>query len=48
MTETTTSVPPGETGGYDPAAVERKWQQRWQERGTHHTDLAGARTRSTP
>jgi leucyl-tRNA synthetase len=26
---------------YDPAAVERKWQQRWQERGTNRVDLAG-------
>src|SRR4051812_1396018 len=24
---------------YDPAAIERKWQQRWDERGTHDTDL---------
>src|SRR5215211_6705698 len=29
---------------YDPATVEPKWQNRWRERGTHHTDLAeGAR-----
>jgi leucyl-tRNA synthetase len=29
---------------YDPATVEAKWQNRWRERGTHHTDLAeGAR-----
>src|SRR3990172_8329235 len=27
---------------YDPQAVERKWQQRWDERGTNHTDLGGA------
>src|SRR5215213_4340495 len=25
---------------YDPATVEPKWQNRWRERGTHHTDLA--------
>jgi leucyl-tRNA synthetase len=25
---------------YDPATVEAKWQNRWRERGTHHTDLA--------
>ena len=25
---------------YDPAAVETKWQNRWRERGTNHTDLA--------
>ena len=30
-----------EPGGYDPAAVERKWQQRWRDRGTNDTDLAG-------
>src|SRR5437764_12614624 len=24
---------------YDPAAIERKWQRTWQERGTNHTDL---------
>ncbi|HEX6059814.1 MAG TPA: leucine--tRNA ligase [Gemmatimonadaceae bacterium] len=27
---------------YDPAAVERKWQARWQEQGTNSPDLAGA------
>ena len=27
---------------YDPQTVERKWQQRWDERGTNHADLAGA------
>jgi len=25
---------------YDPATIERKWQQRWDERGINHTDLA--------
>ena len=25
---------------YDPAAVERKWQERWQARGTNSPDLA--------
>ena len=30
-----------ESAGYDPAAVEGKWQARWAERGTNHTDLAG-------
>ena len=30
--------------GYDPSSVERKWQSRWDERGTNHTDLSdGAR-----
>ena len=28
---------------YDPQAVERKWQARWEERGTHRVDLAGSR-----
>ena len=27
---------------YDPQSVERKWQQRWDERGTNRTDVAGA------
>jgi leucyl-tRNA synthetase len=27
---------------YDPTAVERKWQQRWTERGTNETDLENA------
>jgi leucyl-tRNA synthetase len=27
---------------YDPQSVERRWQQRWEERGTNHADLAGA------
>ncbi len=33
----------GEYAGYDPAAIERKWQARWRERGTNHTDLDGAK-----
>lgn len=33
-----------EPDSYDPAAIERKWQERWEERGTNDTDLAnGAR-----
>ena len=27
---------------YDPAKVERKWLQRWAERGTNQVDLANA------
>jgi leucyl-tRNA synthetase len=27
---------------YDPQGVERKWQQRWEERGTNRTDVVGA------
>jgi hypothetical protein len=33
--------PDDQPEGYDPAAVERKWQRRWQERGTNRVDLAG-------
>jgi leucyl-tRNA synthetase len=28
-------------GGYDPGAIERKWQERWEARGTNSTDLDG-------
>ncbi len=35
------SASAGDAGGYDPAAVEAKWQARWRERGTHRTDIAG-------
>jgi leucyl-tRNA synthetase len=47
MTAPNPSVPPapetpsGEFPGYDPTAVERKWQERWRERGTNQTDLVG-------
>jgi leucyl-tRNA synthetase len=38
----TASAPTGEPPEpYNPTAVERKWQARWEERGTNHTDLAG-------
>ena len=30
-----------ESTGYEPAAVERKWQQRWRERRTNEVDLEG-------
>src|SRR5213595_452738 len=46
MTEVTRRNPDSATGptGYDPAVVEKKWQTRWEERGTNHTDLdSGAR-----
>ncbi len=44
MTESIHQTPAQEPAGYDPAAIERKWQDRWEERGTNHTDLAaGAR-----
>src|SRR4051812_20759057 len=41
MTESIQTTPVQEPAGYDPAAIERKWQERWEERGTNHTDLAG-------
>jgi leucyl-tRNA synthetase len=43
MTQSVPQRPAEESGGdaYDPATVERKWQQRWEGRGTNHTDLAG-------
>jgi leucyl-tRNA synthetase len=38
----TASTPTGEPPEpYNPTAVERKWQARWEERGTNNTDLAG-------
>jgi leucyl-tRNA synthetase len=44
MTESIHQVPAAESAGYDPAAIERKWQQRWDEDQTNRTDLAaGAR-----
>jgi leucyl-tRNA synthetase len=41
MTSSTPHHVTGDTAGYDPAAVEAKWQARWRERGTNETDLAG-------
>ncbi|HEX5831221.1 MAG TPA: leucine--tRNA ligase, partial [Gemmatimonadaceae bacterium] len=40
---TAPNVQPSESNvpAYDPTAVERKWQERWRERGTNQTDLAG-------
>ena len=44
MTESIHPTPAEEAAGYDPAAIERKWQERWEKRGTNHTDLvAGVR-----
>ncbi len=34
---------PDEPLAYDPTAIESKWRARWLERGTHVTDLQGAR-----
>ena len=39
MTEPNNPGPTVDTAGYDPAAVERKWQERWEKRGTNHTDV---------
>jgi len=43
MTEVTQSTPDSASAptGYDPAVVEKKWQTRWEERGTNNTDLDG-------
>lgn len=41
MTTPHQSAPAGDAVGYDPAAVEAKWQSRWRERGTHRTDVEG-------
>ncbi len=38
MSNPETSVAP--PGGYDPSVIEARWQARWRERGTNHTDLA--------
>jgi leucyl-tRNA synthetase len=40
MTEPNLTTPAEDSAGYQPAAVERKWQERWETRGTNHTDLA--------
>jgi leucyl-tRNA synthetase len=43
-----TAAQPTESGGpspaaaYDPTAIETRWQERWRQRGTNHTDLTGA------
>jgi len=42
MTETTRPTR-ADLPAYDPATIERKWQQRWEEQGTNNTDLDGAR-----
>jgi len=40
MTESIHRTPTEDSAGYDPASIERKWQERWEARGTNHTDLA--------
>jgi len=39
MTELNHQIAAEGSDAYDPAVVERKWQTRWDERGTNHTDL---------
>jgi leucyl-tRNA synthetase len=39
MTELNHQIAAEGSDAYDPSAVERKWQARWEERGTNHTDL---------
>lgn len=41
MTSSHTPVPSGDSGGYDPAALESKWRERWSARGTNTTDIEG-------
>ena len=48
MTDPTPEDTPGppegfEPAGYDPRAVEQKWRDRWAERASNRTDIAGAR-----
>ena len=43
MTDSNHSPTADLPAAYDPSVVERKWQARWDERGTNHTDLAGPR-----
>ena len=43
MTATPPIPPADEYPPYDPTTVERTWQARWKERGTNHTDIAGAK-----
>ena len=35
-------MPKTNVTAYDPQTVEKKWQERWEERGTNRTDLQGA------
>ena len=42
MTDATTRSARPDLPTYDPAAIEQKWQRRWEERGTNTTDLDGA------
>ncbi len=41
MTTSHNPVPSGDAGGYDPAAIESKWRERWTAHGTNRTDIEG-------
>jgi leucyl-tRNA synthetase len=41
MTDSTDRNATVDPAAYDPAVVERKWQEQWEARGTNHTDLGG-------
>ncbi|HEY6830685.1 MAG TPA: leucine--tRNA ligase, partial [Gemmatimonadaceae bacterium] len=41
MTDPTDRNATVDPAAYDPAVVERKWQDHWEARGTNHTDLGG-------
>ena len=42
MSNSVNPTPFEETPGYDPSAVEQKWQESWRERGTNVADIANA------
>ena len=42
MSNPVNQTPSDEPIGYDPSAVEGKWQQSWQDKGTNTTDIAAA------
>ncbi len=42
MSNSVNPTPLDETPGYDPSAVEQKWQESWKERGTNVADIANA------
>jgi len=42
MSNTVNPTPVEETPGYDPSAVEQKWQETWKEQRTNVTDVANA------
>ena len=47
MSETAATQPVGEQpAGYDPAAVERRWQARWEAEATNVADLSDAHVRA--